>query len=65
MENHELPKGNEQSESGPLAETDEVPPTSQRDPFEPDPVNPAERSSADAGPQRGERPDLEWAEHED
>lgn len=57
MEKHELRKGNEQS--------DEVPPTSPRDPIEPDPMNPVERPSADAEPERAKRPDLDWAEHED
>ena len=60
MEKHELRKGDEQSESGPIAEADELPSTSPPDPIEPDPMNPV-----DADPQLGERPDLDWAEHED
>ena len=57
MEKHELQNRNKQS--------DEVPPTAPRDPIEPDPMNPAEQPSADAEPERRERPDLDWAEHED
>lgn len=65
MEKHELQRRNEQSESEPLAETDEVPSNSPRDPIEPDPMNPVRRPSVGAEPQPGERPDLDWAEHED
>lgn len=41
----------------------EIPPRSQRDPIEPDPQNPA--PPPDTEPEREERPDLDWAEHED
>lgn len=41
----------------------EIPLSSPRDPIEPDPMNPA--PPPDAEPAREERPDLDWAEHED
>lgn len=36
-----------------------------RDPIEPDPMNSAESPPADTEPKPAERPDLDWAEHED
>jgi hypothetical protein len=41
----------------------EKPPSSPRDPIEPDPMNPAPPPGTE--PAREERPDLDWAEHED
>jgi hypothetical protein len=36
-----------------------------RDPIEPDPMNPVQSPPADTDPKPVERPDLDWAEHED
>ena len=37
-----------------------------RDPIEPDPMNPVQvPAPADTEPKSTERPDLDWAEHED
>jgi hypothetical protein len=45
-------------------DNDEVP-TPPRDPIEPDPMNPVPQPPLDVEPERGQRPDLDWAEHED
>lgn len=42
----------------------DIPRRSPRDPIEPDPMNP-ELPPPDTKPERAERPDLDWAEHED
>jgi len=43
---------------------DSAPMPPPRDPIEPDPMNPAQIPSADTEP-KSDRPDLDWAEHED
>jgi hypothetical protein len=40
-------------------------PTPPRDPIEPDPMNPLPVPPRDTEPEPAERPDLDWAEHED
>jgi hypothetical protein len=46
------------------SDKDDLPPIPRRDPIEPDPMNPVP-TPADAEPSPAERPDLDWAEHED
>jgi hypothetical protein len=41
------------------------PPTPHRDPIEPDPTNPKPEAPQDSESKPEERPDLDWAEHED
>lgn len=41
------------------------PPTPPRDPIEPDPANPSPEAPQDSESSPEERPDLDWAEHED
>jgi hypothetical protein len=43
----------------------DIPSKSPRDPIEPDPTNAEPAPEPDTGPERAERPDLDWAEHED
>lgn len=43
----------------------DLPPTPPHDPIETDPMNPVPVPPADTEPRSPERPDLEWAEHED
>ena len=40
-------------------------PPSPHDPIEPDPMNPQPEPLPDTEPVPAERPDLDWAEHED
>jgi len=63
MAKHELKKGNERSyprRSGDNVDLSLMP---SRDPIEPHPMNP--KPPADTDPKQAERPDLDWAEHED
>lgn len=43
----------------------DMPRGSPRDPIESDPRNPEPAPPPDTEPERAERPDLDWAEHED
>jgi len=54
---HEVKKG-----SGDDIDLPAIPP---RDPIEPDPMNPLQSPPADTDTKPAERPDLDWAEHED
>jgi hypothetical protein len=56
-------KHNDKIDSEEQPDHSNVSPTS-RDPIEPDPMNPVE-VPADTEPKSTERPDLDWAEHED
>ena len=59
---HESKKRDLGSESARPA-NNEVSPNTSRDPIEPDPMNPVQQPPT--VPECGERPDLDWAEHED
>jgi hypothetical protein len=62
MAKYELKKGNEGGD--PRRSEDNVDlPATPRDPIEPDPMNPGPPADTDSKP--AERPDLDWAEHED
>lgn len=63
MAKHELKKGNERSDPRRSGDNVDLPAMPPRDPIEPDPVNPG--PPADTEPKPAERPDLDWAEHED
>ena len=47
------------------ADKSDVPPKLPRDPIEPDPMNPEPAPPPDTESEHVERPDLDWAEHED
>jgi hypothetical protein len=60
MTKYEVKKGNEGTDPGDDIDFPAMPP---RDPIEPDPMNPMPPADTDLKP--AERPDLDWAEHED
>jgi hypothetical protein len=62
MTKYEVNKGNEGSDPG---DDVDLPAMPRRDPIEPDPMNPVQSPPADTDPKPVERPDLDWAEHED
>jgi hypothetical protein len=63
MTKHKLKTRNDKIDSEEQPDHPNVSPTP-RDPIEPDPMNPAQVPT-DAEPRSTERPDLDWAEHED
>lgn len=60
---HKMKTRNDKITSEEQREHSNVSPTP-RDPIEPDPMNPVQ-VPADTEPRPTERPDLDWAEHED
>jgi len=63
MPKHELKKEDERGDPRRSGDNVDLPATPPRDPIEPDPMHP--RPPTDTDPKRAERPDLDWAEHED
>jgi hypothetical protein len=63
MAKQELKKGNERDDPRRLSKNVDLPSMPPQDPIEPDPMNP--RTPAETDPKPAERPDLDWAEHED
>lgn len=63
MARHELKKGDEESDPPRSGDNVDLPAMPPRDPIEPDPINPV--TPTDTNPKPAERPDLDWAEHED
>ncbi len=55
---------NKTSDPPPPEDNHDVPAAPPHDPIEPDPMNPTP-VSPHTEPKRSERPDLDWAEHED
>jgi len=56
---------NKKIDPQPPGDNADLPPRPQHDPIEPDPANPVSEQPPDAKPTPAERPDLDWAEHED
>jgi hypothetical protein len=63
MTKHELKTRNDKVDSEEQPDHSNVSPAP-RDPIEPDPLNPVE-APGDTESKSTERPDLDWAEHED
>jgi hypothetical protein len=63
MAKYNLNKSNEGSDQRRSGDNVDLPPMPPRDPIEPDPMNPVPPADTDLKP--AERPDLDWAEHED
>jgi hypothetical protein len=63
MTKYEVKKGNKGSDPG--DDVVELPAMPPRDPIEPAPMSPVQSPLADTYPKPAERPDLDWAEHED
>jgi hypothetical protein len=64
MAKRELKKRNEKTDLRRPDDSAEPSPKQPRDPIEPDPMNPRQVPSVDTEP-KPDRPDLDWAEHED
>ncbi|HEV8431047.1 MAG TPA: hypothetical protein VGQ41_24300 [Pyrinomonadaceae bacterium] len=63
MAKHELKKEDERRDPHRLGDNVDLPAMPPPEPIESDPMHP--KPPADADPKRAERPDLDWAEHED
>jgi hypothetical protein len=57
--------GNEKTDPHRSGDKADLPPPPPHDPIEPDPMNPIPVPPPDTEPRPAERPDLDWAEHED
>lgn len=57
--------GNEKTDPHRSGDKADLPPPPPHDPIEPDPMNPIPAPPPDTEPRPSERPDLDWAEHED
>jgi len=64
MSKHDSKVRKERTDSGKQTDHSNVSPTL-KDPIEPDPMNPVQAPPADIESKSAERPDLDWAEHED
>jgi hypothetical protein len=64
MAKHELNRRSERTDSQRQVDDSNASPMP-RDPIEPDAMNPVQAPPADTEPEPKERPDLDWAEHED
>lgn len=65
MMKHEAKKDNAASDLPRSGDNVALPPIPPREPIEPDPMNPVPSPPADTDPKSTQRPDLDWAEHED